>query len=77
MSTVSKQSNPLHVEDELRSRALALHEQPGRLPRPKDFRAYLIKPDVIEFWRADSEHLHYRLQYNITPYGWNAQQLQP
>jgi dihydrophenazinedicarboxylate synthase len=77
MSAVSKQSDPLHVEEELRSRAAALNERQQPLPRPDAFKAYLIRPTVVEFWRADKGHLHYRLKYNLTQSGWQSQQLQP
>jgi pyridoxine/pyridoxamine 5'-phosphate oxidase len=77
MSAVSKQSAPLYVEEELRRRAAALNERKQPLPRPDAFKAYLIRPTVVELWRADKGHLHYRLKYNLTHSGWQSQQLQP
>lgn len=77
MSAVSKQSDPLPVEEDLRHRAAALHERQRPLPRPDAFKAYMIRPAIVEFWRADKGHLHYRLKYNLTPAGWQSQQLQP
>ncbi len=77
MSTLAKQSQPLRDEQVLRSRAAALCEASQPLPRPPAWAGYVIEPEVVEFWQADPERLHQRLEYRRTVTGWTATRLQP
>ncbi|MFF1524443.1 phenazine biosynthesis FMN-dependent oxidase PhzG [Streptomyces sp. NPDC058284] len=80
MSTVARQSEPLHDLDHaehLRAAALEL-AAPGRpLPCPQAFAAYRLAPASVEFWANGTDRLHERLRYDRTTTGWTTTRLQP
>lgn len=77
MSTVSRQSEPLADEAALRARAKALERLDQPLPRPTNFKGYLIALAAVEFWQTGRDRLHLRLRYTQTDTAWHAEQLQP
>jgi pyridoxamine 5'-phosphate oxidase len=77
MSVVSKQSQTLYCENELRKKANRLKKKKTNLQRPATWLGYLLEPQMIEFWQADDELLHYRLRYDRAEQGWNSCRLQP
>ena len=76
MSTVSRQSEPVHDLAELVGRAQQL-EGLGPLPRPDRFVGYLLEPAEVEFWSACPDRLHRRLRYDRARCGWRISRLQP
>ena len=77
MSVLAKQSQPLEDDEELRLRASELRESSDPLPRPQEWAGYVIRPAVVEFWQADPERLHQRLEYRKSAVGWSSSRLQP
>jgi dihydrophenazinedicarboxylate synthase len=77
MSTVSRQSEPLTDEAGLRARAKELERLDRPLPRPSNFKGYLIEPAAVEFWQTGRDRLHLRLRYTQRDASWHAEQLQP
>ncbi|UIK01241.1 pyridoxal 5'-phosphate synthase (plasmid) [Rhizobium leguminosarum] len=77
MSTVSRQSEPLRGEADLRARAKELEHLDRPLPRPFNFKGYLIEPAAVEFWQIGRDRLHLRLRYTQRDRAWHAEQLQP
>ena len=76
MSTVSHQSEPLISYETLLKNAQEL-EGVDLLPCPDRFSIYVLVPNSIEFWAANSNRLHKRLRYEHIETGWRFTRLQP
>lgn len=74
---VTRASEPLDSEAELRRAFREVAAQDAPLPRPARWRAWLITPDTLDFWAADTEQLHHRLGYTRSGEAWTARRLQP
>jgi pyridoxamine 5'-phosphate oxidase len=76
---VSRQGEVIDDLDALRARFEAreseLADRP--VPRPADWGAVRITPDVIEFWIEATNRLHERLLYLADAKGWNCSHLAP
>ncbi|GII95505.1 phenazine biosynthesis FMN-dependent oxidase PhzG [Sinosporangium siamense] len=77
MSAASRQSEPLADVPALREAADRLAETGRPLPRPERFVGFLLAPETVEFWAADSDRLHRRLLYSRAGEGWQSTRLQP
>lgn len=77
MSIVTRQSQPLLDEVDLKTRAAILASSSEWLERPEGWIAYLIRPDTVEFWEFSPDRLYKRLRYEATRLGWARQRLQP
>ncbi len=76
MTIASRQSEPLHDVDALRTRAHRLAESSPH-PRPATYVAFELTPGTVEFWANGTDRLHERLRYDRDPGGWSAMRLQP
>ena len=47
------------------------------VPRPAFWGGYLLRPERIEFWLAQSARLHDRFAYRASASGWQVQRLSP
>ncbi|CRK58743.1 Pyridoxamine 5'-phosphate oxidase [Alloactinosynnema sp. L-07] len=77
MSVASVQSSPLEDEEALRKEARRLAESGQTFDRPAEWLGYLLSPTTVEFWQADPERLHRRVQYSLVDGNWVSQRLQP
>jgi pyridoxamine 5'-phosphate oxidase len=75
----SAQSEPLGDPDELRMRVGELDRRfAGRdVERPPHWGGYLLRPEVVEFWRMGDARLHERLRYVRDGERWRRERLQP
>ncbi len=76
-TAASRQSEPLHDEEQLRARARELAEGGAPIPRPEGWTGYLLRPESVEFWYGSPDRLHRRLRYEGGEQGWRHQRLQP
>ena len=77
VAVVSQQSTPLTNENELKEQILNLMNSKSKIDRPKDWQAYHLAIDVIEFWHGSTDRFHKRLRYNLVKGSWQYQRLQP
>jgi pyridoxamine 5'-phosphate oxidase len=64
---------PLRAEvEEARRRA-----DGGRVECPEDFGAFVLVPDVVEFWDEAPDRLHDRIEYRRAGAGWDRRRLAP
>jgi pyridoxamine 5'-phosphate oxidase len=75
----SRQSEPLAglLELERRAAEYALRFAAGKVPRPKFWSGYRLRPDRVEFWLERPFRLHQRLLYTRAGRGWNTTWLYP
>jgi len=76
-TAVSRQGWRLEDEDALAERAAELAASAERIPRPEDWRAHVLVPDVVEFWHGRTNRLHRRLRYELVEGEWTAWRVQP
>jgi len=76
-TVASNQGEPLEDPERLKAAAaeLAQAEEPPR--RPRDWFAYRLDPDLIEFWHGSTDRLHRRLLYVKSDGAWAHRRLQP
>ena len=48
-----------------------------RIPKPKQWGGYVVKPFLIEFWQGRQDRLHDRLRYILSEKGWELRRLAP
>jgi len=64
------------LEEDLLQRAAAFDGQ--TVPRPPDYRAYRVRPALVEFWQARTDRINDRLRYTLAADGsWAIQRLAP
>jgi pyridoxamine 5'-phosphate oxidase len=63
------------LEDALRAATERFEGEP--VPRPPGWGGYVLRPDVIEFWRSAPARLHHRERYLRTAEGWTVALLGP
>ncbi len=76
----SQQSEVLSSRDELERRVEAFAEKfaRGAVPRPPHWNGYLLRPKRIEFWEAQPDRLHDRIEYLYeAEKTWRKQRLNP
>jgi len=75
----SAQSEPLASRDELLARAREVEAQYAdhAVPRPPHWGGYRLRPDRIEFWKAEPYRLHHRDLYERGASGWTHTLLSP
>jgi pyridoxamine 5'-phosphate oxidase len=78
-AAVSQQSQraPSRAELEARVDRLAGELGEDEVPRPRRWAGYLLKYEVVEFWREGPGRLHHRLEYRRLGAGWQERELQP
>lgn len=76
-TVVSRQSEPLLDEKDLRRRAGAAVHGDAPLVRPEHWGGYRLAPDRIEFWYGSPDRLHRRLLYRLEGSSWFSLRLQP
>jgi dihydrophenazinedicarboxylate synthase len=80
-TAVSRQSQPLEDEADLRARAAALIAAGEPVSRPAGWSGYRLVPDTVEFWYGSPDRLHRRLRYELLPGDgvrvWSHARLQP
>lgn len=77
MSIVTRQSEQLLDEADLKTRAAILSASSDRLERPAGWLGYIIRPAAVEFWEFSPDRLYKRLKYESTRAGWVRSRLQP
>jgi pyridoxamine 5'-phosphate oxidase len=50
---------------------------PGEVPRPEHWGGYLLRPDLIEFWRGRPNRLHDREEFRRADGAWHSRRLSP
>ncbi|MCT4588378.1 MAG: pyridoxamine 5'-phosphate oxidase [Carboxylicivirga sp.] len=75
----SNQSSIVQKDDDLLSEysKLEQHYKDQKIPRPKHWGGYLIKPVTIEFWQGRTNRMHDRFQYYLEKNEWKIRQLAP
>jgi pyridoxamine 5'-phosphate oxidase len=76
----SPQSQIITSLDQVRNRQheLAATYEGREVPRPPHWGGYLLRPDVVELWRAGTDRLHERLRYERDALGrWSEVRLAP
>lgn len=76
-AVVSRQSEPLDSEAELRAAAQHLSAGGDALARPQGWGGFRLVPQRIEFWHGSPDRLHRRLQYLREGSDWRSERLQP
>lgn len=77
-AAVSAQSRPLESREKLERAALELDAHcSGEIPRPADWRGYVLAPESIEFWQDGAYRMHDRMVFVRTDKGWKATRLYP
>jgi pyridoxamine 5'-phosphate oxidase len=76
---VGRQSQPLASSDEVDSALAAATEQLSDEPSAvaPGWTLYTVQADEVEFWQADPDRRHLRLQYRRTESGWTKTLLWP
>jgi pyridoxamine 5'-phosphate oxidase len=77
IAAVSQQSAPLTDEDDLKDQVRHLMNSAGKIDRPKEWHAYHITIQAIEFWHGSTDRFHKRLRYDLMKSSWRHQTLQP
>lgn len=77
VAVISKKSEPLINEKELEDSVLNLINSREEIERPKEWKAYLLIIESIEFWHGRENRLHKRLRYDLIDKVWHHQRLQP
>jgi pyridoxamine 5'-phosphate oxidase len=49
----------------------------GDVPLPPFWGGYLVRPELVEFWRHQENRLHDRIRYVRSPGGWRRERLAP
>jgi pyridoxamine 5'-phosphate oxidase len=69
-----RQSEPIDSREALLERLAAVPEAPER---PPFWRGYRVLPERFEFWTADEDYVHDRVEYLRNRDGWSRRRLQP
>jgi len=77
VAAISKQSSLLTDEKELRDKILKLIHSKSKIERPKEWNAYYLILETIEFWQGSKDRFHKRLRYDLVNNSWQHQKLQP
>jgi pyridoxamine-phosphate oxidase len=77
VAVLSKQSVLLNDEAELRNKIEQLINSTDKIVRPKNWHAYHLAIQSIEFWIGNQNRFHQRLRYDLEGRDWNYQRLQP
>ncbi len=75
----SDQSRPLASRDALERQVKEMGAtwKGKELARPKDWGAYCLKPNLVEFWQGQPDRSHDRLEYRWKADSWAVQRLWP
>ncbi len=74
----SPQSRPISREELDKKMNELMLKYPERVPKPKSWGGYRVRPEVIEFWQGRASRLHDRLEYRRTvDEGWAKVRLAP
>ncbi len=77
VAVLSKQSLLLDDEAELRNKVKQLINSSDEIVRPKNWHAYHLAIQSIEFWIGNKNRFHQRLRYDLKSGHWNYKRLQP
>lgn len=77
VSAVSAQSQPLPDPEALRARVDEAVRSGAPIPRPRNWGAYCVRPERMEFLRFSESRLHERVLFVRDEDRWVQQQLQP
>jgi pyridoxamine 5'-phosphate oxidase len=77
VAVLSKQSQLLIDEAELRNKVKRLIHSSDEIIRPKNWHAYHLAIQSIEFWIGYKNRFHQRLRYDLKSGYWNYKRLQP
>lgn len=77
IARISKQSEPLQDESELRRRVQNMFESHQVIARPESWQGYHCEFTEIEFWVGNKDRFHDRLKYVLDNGVWEKVQLQP
>ncbi|MDF3033660.1 MAG: pdxH [Alphaproteobacteria bacterium] len=77
VAVISQQSAPLVQEEEMRDKFQRHINTTSKIDRPKDWHAYHLAIEAIEFWHGSTDRLHKRLRYDLVNNAWQYQKLQP
>lgn len=76
-AVVSKQSERLVDEQQLRAEAKRILDAGGLPRRPPGWGGFRLLPDRLEFWHGSPDRLHRRLMYARSEQGWTHERLHP
>ena len=68
---------PRTLQDLIDDANVLLDESDDDVPRPEEWAAWRLEPDVVEFWHGSRDRMHRRLQYVLADGAWSATRLQP
>lgn len=78
-AVVSNQSEVVKDRGVMENRLKELQEKypEGKLPRPKHWGGFLVKPVSVEFWQGRKNRLHDRFRYVLEGREWKIERLEP
>lgn len=76
-AVVSRQSQPLADELELRRGVTDLLATREEIARPPGWAGFSLAPELLEFWHGRADRMHRRLSYAASSTGWTVTRLQP
>ena len=78
-SWASNQSSELENREELENKIKEYKKKfkGKKIPRPKYWSGYRVKPNLIEFWQEMPFRLHDRVEFIISEKGWIGKRLYP
>ena len=77
-AAVSRQSETLGSREELVEMVRELAERtPGAVPRPEEWKGYVLRPERVEFWIGEEDRLHDRILFECSGNGWVKRRLFP
>jgi len=78
-AAVSNQSEVVKNRDFMEKKLQELQEKfpEGKIPRPKHWGGFLVKPVSIEFWQGRANRLHDRFRYSREKDSWKIERLAP
>ncbi len=75
----SKQSSELKNREELENRVVEFNNkfEGSKIPRPKNWTGFIVKPKLIEFWQKMPFRLHDRTEFVNIRNNWTSRKLYP
>lgn len=77
VAVISKQSASMTDEEEMKIKFHQLIHSKNKIERPKEWNAYYLILETIEFWQGSKTRFHKRLRYDLVDSSWQHQKLQP